>query len=44
MKDWKGLLATVIITTGVLFLYFWYSIINADTLSIGNGGDAYKNY
>ncbi|HLP19663.1 MAG TPA: hypothetical protein VK174_05150, partial [Chitinophagales bacterium] len=44
MKDWKGLLATVIITTGVLFLYFWYSIINADTLSMGNGGDAYKNY
>jgi hypothetical protein len=44
MKDWKGLLATVIVTAGVLFLYFWYSIINADTLSLGNGGDAYKNY
>lgn len=40
----KGSLATIVLTTALLFFYYSYQIIHADHLAFGVGGDGYKNY
>lgn len=40
----KYALFAALLTALLLLLYYWYPIINADSISYGIYGDGYKNY
>jgi hypothetical protein len=44
MKNWKGAILAIAITTVLLFVYFSPQIIGADHIAHGAWGDGYKNY
>ena len=44
MKHFRGAILAVILTIGLLFLYYSPQIVNADHIAYGQSGDGYKNY
>ena len=44
MRNWKGGVLAVLLTTVLLFVYYSHQITGADHITYGMWGDGYKNY